>query len=275
MVPAIFFLKNNPDIFKPKRFAVNFVNYLEIAPGDSLRLKIYSPTNRKEELKPVMVMFHGGGWKSGHIGQFYRHAEQFSTKGFVVALVEYRTESSHGTTPFDALKDARSAVRFVKTKLQPYKVDSSKVIVVGSSAGGHLALSTAMLNIYNHPSDDLSVDTKPEAIITLSGIIDTGPKGFGSSEVKKEYHSFSPFHNISKDLPPLLMFLGDKDRHTSIARAQEFKAKWLESGSSCQLIVGQGKEHGYLNYKKSREDYEAMLQQLLTFLDSIDLSPSN
>ena len=252
---------------------VNSVNYFETYPGDSIRMKIYSPKIPKSNSNPAIVMYHGGGWKSGHIGQFYRHAEQFSDQGIITVLVEYRTQESHGTDPFIALKDARSAMRYVKQHAATYAIDPNQIVAMGSSAGGHLALGTAMLDAYNHPSDDLSIDPTPSAIVTLSSILDTGPSGYGSAEVKEAYETFSPFFNIQTGLPPLLMFFGDQDQHTSPAQAQQFKDKWLAAGSLCELVIEPGQKHGYTGYDRSKEEYEKMMTRVVQFLTSLDLTP--
>lgn len=270
-VVMFFIIRNNPQWYTPRLFETTTVGYLKPDKTDSLRLKIYLPVAQKNPNKTAIVMFHGGGWKNGHIGQFYRHAEEFSKEGIVVFLAEYRTQQTHNTSPFDALKDARSAMRFVKKHATEYQVDPDRIAVLGSSVGGHMALGTALLNTYNHPTDDLAIDTTPVAIITLSGIINTGPKGFGTSETKAQYETFSPFHNIKPNMPSLLMLSGDKDRHFTPEELKEFASKWEAAGNSCELVIAPGKEHGYTGVNRSPEDFAKMIAKSLSFLRELGL----
>lgn len=98
---------------------------------------------------PAMVFFFGGGWVKGNRIQFVNHAKYFSKRGLVCFLADYRTETKHNTTPFEALKDAKSAIRFIRKHALEFKIDPTKIIVSGGSAGGHLAAATAFITAHN------------------------------------------------------------------------------------------------------------------------------
>ena len=267
LIVAFFIVNNNSDLFDPKPYdKIVSIGYKETSKGDSLKIKIYYPKSTKKGLGISVVMFHGGGWKTGHMGQFYEHAKVMAANNITSILVQYRTQETHGTTPFDALKDARSAMRFIKQNATELKVDTTKLVAMGSSAGGHLALGTAMLNSYNDPKDNLNIDPSPTHLILLSSIIDCGPTGYGNKQVKEAYLKFSPMHTIAKDLPPLLMLFGDQDRHTSPQKAQEFAARWRKNGNSCELKIYPGQEHGFTGYVRSRENFNEMITTVLDFL---------
>ncbi|SHE64022.1 hypothetical protein SAMN05443144_102199 [Fodinibius roseus] len=71
------------------------------------------PSARSQSKAPAIVFFFGGGWKEGKMDQFKPHAEYFAQRGMTGILVDYRVASRHGTTPFDAVDDAREAVAFI------------------------------------------------------------------------------------------------------------------------------------------------------------------
>jgi acetyl esterase/lipase len=79
----------------------------------SLCLHIDYPLGYHPSLSyPAMVFFFGGGWNGGTTGQFEPQAEYFASRGMVCFRADYRVKSRHGTTPFESLKDAKSAMRY-------------------------------------------------------------------------------------------------------------------------------------------------------------------
>ena len=261
-------LKNNPDIFKQKSFESPFsVNYKTLEDGQTLRLKIYRPkASAPTKGYPTVVFFHGGGWKSGHIGQFYRNAELITAYGLQAVLVEYRTEESHKTNPFEALKDARSAMRYVKEQSQDLQIDIDKIVALGSSAGAHLALGTVLLDAYNDPADDQAIDPTPSAIVAFSAIVDCGPEGFGPSTVKSQFETFSPIHNIKPSKTKLLMLHGDRDKYTSTTTVQLFTDTWKDQGNYVELELYPGQQHGFTDYQKNKAYFDRAMNRTLQFL---------
>jgi len=64
--------------------------------------------------------------------------------------------------------DAKSAMRFIRKHADEFQIDPDKIIASGGSAGGHLAAATALIDGYNDPSDDLSISSKPSALVLLT-----------------------------------------------------------------------------------------------------------
>lgn len=260
--------KNNPQLLvgKPHR-AVEKITYLTLGDTLQLQLKFYAPkTTPPQGGYPLAVFYHGGGWESGNMGQFYRHAERYTSVGLAVALVQYRTLDSNGSTPFDALMDARSAMRFLKANTSDLPINTSKTVAVGSSAGGHLAIGTAMLDTYNHAFDDLSVDPTPSLIIGINAIVDCGPDGFGPGYVTQEYKRFSPLHNVSGGLPPILLLYGQNDKYIPQQTQQEFAALWRSHGNQVSLIVYPGQGHGFAEYR-NKIYFEKTIEASFAFLE--------
>lgn len=65
--------------------------------------------------------------------------------GVTVVLADYRTQKNAGTTPKEALMDAKSAMRYLKQHAMSIHVDPDKILAGGGSAGGHLAAATAFV----------------------------------------------------------------------------------------------------------------------------------
>lgn len=217
---------------------------------------------------PAIVFFFGGGWISGSVKQFEPHAIYFSNRGIACFLAEYRVSSIHKTTPFEALKDAKSAIRFIRKQATGYNIDTSAIIACGGSAGGHLAAATALISGFNDHRDDLNISCVPDALILFNPVIDNGPGGYGYERIGEKYKDFSPIHNISKGAPPTIFFLGTKDHHIPVETARYFKTVMEKVGSRCDLLLYEGESHGFFNYK-NHDNYLKTILECENFLYSL------
>ncbi|WP_157493816.1 alpha/beta hydrolase [Draconibacterium sediminis] len=217
---------------------------------------------------PAMVFFFGGGWIGGDRSQFLNHAKYFSKRGLVCFLVDYRTRTKNNTTPFESLKDAKSAIRFIRINSSNFGIDANKIIASGGSAGGHLAAATALITDYNDDTDDLSMSCIPNALVLFNPVIDNGPGGYGYERIGDEYKSFSPLHNIRKGAPPTILFLGTNDNLIPVETANYYKKVMEKVGSICELYLYEGEGHGFFNYKNF-ENYKKTVYEADNFLQSL------
>ncbi len=111
----------------------------------SLKMKIIYPEQFDEDKKyPSIVFFFGGGWNEGDMSQFEMQAEYFSSREMVCFLPDYRVYSRQHTSPFESLKDAKSAIRFIRKHADEFHIDGDKLVGSGGSAGGHLAAALCL-----------------------------------------------------------------------------------------------------------------------------------
>jgi acetyl esterase/lipase len=121
-------------------------------------------------------------------------------------LADYRIKNKHNTTPFESLKDAKSAMRYVRGHAKELGINPDSIIAAGGSAGGHLAAATAFIKGYNEVTDDLSVSCIPQALVLFNPVIDNGPGGYGYERIGDQYKEFSPIINLKKNAPPTVFF---------------------------------------------------------------------
>lgn len=198
-----------------------------------LYLEVKYPDNfDKANQYPAMIFFFGGGWKTGDRNHFNHHAEYFAKRGIVCFLADYRTESKNSTTPFEALKDAKSAIRYIRKNASEFSINPSKIIASGGSAGGQLAAATALIKKYNDEQDDLSVDCKPDALVLYNPVIDNGPGGYGYERIGEDYKDFSPLHNIKRGAPPTIIFLGTEDQLIPVETVKYYQNVMEKVGST-------------------------------------------
>jgi acetyl esterase/lipase len=166
----------------------------------------------------------------------------------ICVLADYRVKTVEGSTPFESLEDAKSAVRFIRGNATKFHVDTDKIVCSGGSAGRHLAAATAAIEKYNDKNDDLNISAKPNALVLFNPVIDNGPGGYGYERVGEEYLYFSPLHNLRKGMPPTIFFLGTNDNLIPVETAQYYKTVMEKIGSRCDLYLYEGQKHGFFNF---------------------------
>ena len=234
-----------------------------------LTLEVYLPKGSQSGNKlPAMVFFFGGGWNGGTTTQFEPHAKYLSERGIACFLVDYRVNSRNKTTPFESLMDAKSAMRFIRSHAEEFQIDPDKIIASGGSAGGHLAAATALIDGYNDPSDDLSISSKPSALVLFNPVIDNGPGGYGFERIGEAYRDFSPLHNIRAGAPPTIIFLGTNDDLVPVETMEYYQTVMEKIGSRCELHLYEGQPHGFFNHR-NYEFYEKTILEADRFLQSL------
>ncbi|MDG1364952.1 MAG: alpha/beta hydrolase fold domain-containing protein [Akkermansiaceae bacterium] len=224
-----------------------------------LQLHIFNPKGHKaSDQRPAIVFFFGGGWSGGTPSQFYPQCEYLAKRGMVAISAEYRVKSRNGTSPLECVKDGNSAVRWVRSHAEELGIDPSKLAAGGGSAGGHVAAATGTTKGIFEKGEDVSVSSKPDALILFNPVYDNGPKGYGHSRVKKYWKQISPMHNLDKETPPTIVFLGTKDKLVPVATAKKYRLLMKEAGVRSELFLYKEQPHGFFNAAKYDETVEEM-----------------
>ena len=220
----------------------------------SLKMVIFTPRNRKSgQLLPAIVFFSGGGWRTDDINQFLPHSKYFASRGMVAIRAEYRVQKKHGTTPFECVKDGKSAIRWVRRHARQLGIDPDRIVGSGGSAGGHVAAAAAILPGLNEAGEDTSVSAKPNALVLFNPVFDNGPDGYGYERVKDRYLEISPAHNINGSVPPMIVFFGTRDE--SLPNAYRLQKRMRSFGNRCDLFTYEGQAHGFFNYRDGKNEY--------------------
>ncbi|MDD4922462.1 MAG: alpha/beta hydrolase fold domain-containing protein, partial [Bacteroidales bacterium] len=213
-----------------------------------LKLHIFKPRNAKKEDKlPVMIYFFGGGWVNGTPLQYYRECAYYASKGMVAIAADYRISSLHKTTAFESAEDARDAIRWVRQNARQLQIDPSRIAASGSSAGGHLA---AVTGIIEEKLAVGQVSSKPNLLLLYYPVVDNSESGYGPKDMKTRYQEISPLHNITSKAPATLFILGTKDALIPVKTGEEFKLKMEQAGVYCELDLIEGAGHPIFLYAK-------------------------
>lgn len=239
-----------------------------------LKLDIWYPHDNPNPT-PTLVYFHGGGWIFGSKEGAVYQLLPFLEKGWRVVNVEYRM-AGNSLAP-GAVEDARCALRWVFRNAKQWNFDTSKIVLTGHSAGGHLSLMTGMLpkgtDLDNRCYGD--EDLKVAGIINWYGITDVGDliqgenlKNYavmwmGSLENKAEMaKKVSPLTYVGKDLPPVLTIHGDKDDVVPYSHAARLKDELDKAKVINKLYTIKGGGHGMFKL----DEYAAAYDEIWKFL---------
>jgi len=95
-------------------------------------------------------------------------------------------------------------------------------------------------------------------MILFNPVLDNGPGGFGTKSIGDRFREFSPAHNVSRDGPPAILFLGSEDKLIPVATLEKFKAAMEGAGVRCELRIYAGQGHGFFNARGGGGKYYAL-----------------
>jgi acetyl esterase/lipase len=240
------------------------------ASGQSLKLDVWYQHDVKTT-SPTLVYIHGGGWiwgtKESSVLQFL----PFLERGWTVVNVEYRMAST-ALAPA-AVEDTRCALRWVFRNAQQWRFDTSKIVLTGHSAGGHLSLITAMLPAESGLDNQCYGTEKigVAAVINWFGITDVndvikGPnlKNYAAMWMGSQVNAdeiarrVSPLTYVSAGVPPILTIHGDKDDVVPYTHATRLHEALEKAKAPNQLLTIKGGGHGGFTQAEYVASYDAI-----------------
>ncbi|MFV3128953.1 alpha/beta fold hydrolase [Niveispirillum sp. KHB5.9] len=276
-----------------------------------LKLDLFLPAGAGTDGRqhPVIVYIHGGGWmgggprRSAAFQDWPKVLAGIAAKGYVVASVGYRFSAE---APFPAaVKDVKSAVRWLRANGARYGVDPGRFAVWGQSAGGHLAAlvgascgDPAFADDAPAPARPATVETVPigaggadqasdcvQAVVSWFGIYDfasmpsylkqdaatTDPLRMflgcnaGGCDADRTRQA-SPIAHVDAKDPPFLLLHGRDDNVVPVAQQDRFASALSASKVSVKTRVFEGANHSWI--AQAPERTREVSRQALT--DTID-----
>ena len=216
--------------------------------SEKLLLDIYSPQGDTQSDRPVMLLFHGGGFRPGNDkmqSYIVRLATDFAKRGYVCVSPNYRIRTNpkddQKGTMTDALADAMSALDWIRSNHEKLKVDLKKIIVGGGSAGGMLAV--------NFCCKDQTASEKwdKSGIVALIDL-------WGSPDPSYL------FSTVDKNDPPTILVHGTADKLVNYENSVQL-AKQLESNHvKYELVTLEGGEHTPVKF------YDLFAEKIAVFI---------
>jgi acetyl esterase/lipase len=220
----------------------------------------------------LLIFFHGGFWDAYAATQFATQCLYFAERGCVCIAAETRVSSRHQSSPLDAIEDAQDLIIATKKNASTLGIDPQKVVLAGAAGGALLALHAAMRK---HPRNDEGVDSRPQALVLFSALVDTSSgtdhvSRFGSRSAAK---ANSPLKMTRRKLPPMLFLHAKNDRMTPLEPVHSFR-RWMRwKGNKVDVIEYEAVDHRFFNFNCSPTHHDLTMQAMEGFLQRHQLLP--
>jgi acetyl esterase/lipase len=232
-----------------------------------LSLYLLRPFKKSKKALPAIIYFSGGGWNKQNVEGQIPTAAWFRDQGIIGICAEYRVKSVNGTTPLECIKDAKSAVRYIRLYAKALGINPEKIVVAGGSAGGHIAICT-QIDGGDELGEDLSISAKPNALVLHNPVLGGG---FGK-EFFNVHPEFSPLLQVKAGWPSTILSCGTADKITPFVYAQKFTELMKAAGNSCELIPIKDGPHS-ADWPVTNPHFLPTITQMTLFLKERNLVP--
>jgi acetyl esterase/lipase len=233
---TLFFAANAPSYFSSVRSRVG----IPYADSARQRLDVYSP--RGSRGLPVVVFWYGGAWSSGSKSQYRFVGVALAERGCVAVLPDYRLYPAVKYPAF--IEDGARAVAWVQQHAQEFGGDSTRIVLMGHSAGAHLAATLAI-----EPRYLTAVGADRRSIVGWVGL--SGPYALDpdTDELRAIFSApysladWQPVRHVTSEAPPALLLHGEDDQRVYARQAVELRDALVSHGVRVELELYPGRGH--------------------------------
>lgn len=188
-----------------------------VVDGDTLTMTVYAPTDTFANA--VLVQIYGGAWQRGTPDDYAEFAEYFAAQGYTVVAIDYR-HAPRAQFPAQT-DDVRRALTYIGEHAAELHADTSRMALLGRSAGAHLAMMAAyaadapsirgVVNFYG-PVDLVEGYRQPPRPDPLDvRAVESAFLGGTPDDMLARYRAASPITLVTRKLPPTLLLYGGRD----------------------------------------------------------------
>lgn len=217
----------------------------EAADGSALPLLLFEPDEGARALAGI-VMFHGGGLRTGSADTLVPHCRRLASHGILAASAGYRLVGQGADGIDDCVADVRLAIARFRDLAAARGLGPSLLASGGSSAGAHLALVVAMIGSSGDPVEARVVALNPAGL----------DLGAFSPELRRSIEQkagiaegraldYSLIEFVRPGNPPTLIHHGTDDEVEPIANVRRFRDAMASAGNECRVFEYEGAEHAF------------------------------
>jgi acetyl esterase/lipase len=271
-----------------------------------LKYDIYSPDGAVE--LPILVIIHGGGWRSNDEDIMRGMARQFARGGnYVVASIDYRWlgtgdgDDTPNSMP-DLIEDVFGAMAHIQEHAEEYGGDPSRILLTGDSAGGHLSASAATMTtmigdggfdetngVFEYlptyvPERKTAADIREELTSAIKGVAPTyGVFSFVGSNMRQmlgmsdssdaAVAAISPFDNIpdiSQRKIPHYLIRGTDDPLISDENVTAYMDALVEKGQRVEYVQIGGAGHAFFDWKPDDTTIETFNKYGVYYIEEME-----
>jgi len=226
------------------------------AAGVPLRLDARIPEGRGPF--PAAIIVHGGAWVAGDkrttVQPLFQPLADAKIATFSISyrLANRRPDIAELLTFATAIDDVRSAVAYVKQHAEEFRIDPSRIALIGESAGAQLASMAALRPGAGGEVKAVVAFYGPSDLVRLAQQSTWIPDNIRQSLKGSAFEQMlfaglrelSPVNWVSHDSPPFLLIHGTADTLVPFDQSKELCDKLHEVGATCELYPVNGAHHG-------------------------------
>jgi acetyl esterase/lipase len=236
--------------------------------GEKLALDLYRVNGRKYDQAPLVIWIHGGGYVKGSKEGAVKHNAELMVPvlmehGYLVASLNYRFVALKGPKLIDCMTDCMDGVRFLAKNSARFGINPSRMVSIGSSAGGGLATMMALAQDGDLPGDPGLSRTSAHARAAVSwfGVTDFLKAKREASRTEehfaalfdtaqagdRQYEIVSPVWHMRRrtDKVPVLLVHGNGDKTVPFEQSVWMKAEADRLGWPVEFMPIKNMRHGF------------------------------
>ena len=243
------------------------IHTIRLWPGDAPQAKgnacedvptltIFAPQPGHENGSAVVVLPGGAYWGLAANLEGRQVADWFTARGFRAFILQYRLSSNGYLLPVPLL-DARRAVQTVRARAADYHVDPTRIVIIGFSAGGHLAALASTQFIPGNPNSDDPIErvsSRPDYTVLgypWIGAISTDTSHLSYCKLFKVMDqcealraAYSPDLFVSKETPPTFWFHTFNDETVPVEQGLRYYEALVKAGVPAEAHIFANGRHG-------------------------------
>ncbi len=238
------------------------------ADGASLRMYMFAPKGHQPEyFAPAVMFFCGGMWALDYNTEFVAWATHLAHRGIVCLLPEYRTHARYEVGADDIIGDGLDAWKWLQHNAAGLGIDSARITLAGSDAGGLMALNCAMQPLvyekkwWEFKKQDI-LPAQPACVAIFRGVVDTDAPEARQLNIQSEAanpDALNPCSLLRRKLPALFCAHGMLDPLLDFEMRQWFCDEWERLGNKVELILSSTADHTITHFDVNPATFEQLL----------------
>ncbi|MFN6469867.1 MAG: alpha/beta hydrolase [Nostoc sp. SerVER01] len=222
------------------------------APGGvPLKMEVYQPPEVGKY--PALIVIYAGAWQHGNPSANAEFNQYIAQQGYTVFAIDYRHAPKYQFP--SQLDDVRTALNFIRKHAAEYEADPERIVLLGRSAGAHLAMLAAyqldappiraVVSYYGpvNLTEGYKTPPSPDPINTRAVL--KAFLGGSLEELPNQYRIASPINYLTHPLPPTLLIYGSRDHLVEARFGRKMYERLHESGNTAVFLEIPWAEHAF------------------------------